>query len=116
MSTRSAGNVLRAAGRSLGLYLAWTFSVLAALYAMLKTWEAIKSICVTMRLGAYGYLVVSVFSLVILGVTGLVVTLCLLSYYQRGVAKGLLPRRFLHVTLIEAGVIAVALVALMWTG
>ncbi len=113
---RSARDVLRSTGRYAVAYLAWAFSVLAALYAMIKAWEAIKSISVALRVGPYGYMAVSVFSIVILGMVCLVVTLYLQSYYQQALKKGLLPRRFLRVTLIEAAIIAVALVALMLTG
>ncbi len=114
--SQSTKRALGTVARYVAAYLAWAISSLAALYALLKTWEATRWIYVALRLGPYGYMAVSVFSVVILGVIGLVGTLYVQGYYRQGAEKGLLPRRFLRVTLIEAAIIVVALAILLLVG
>jgi len=99
-------SAFRKAGRFVTVYAGWLFSSLVGLYAMLKAWEAIKLAYVALRLGKWGYGAASNFAILLLGLAWLVGALYVESYYREGADQNLLLRRFLRVTLVELGILA----------
>ena len=107
--------MFRTVGRYAAVYLAWVASSLFGVYALLKSWEAIRQAYAFARPRSWAGGAVSSFTIVVLGIVWLVGVLYLEDYYRSARQPKLLPKRFRRVSLMEAAVVVTALVTLVLT-